>query len=339
MENQLKIFKDEVFPISLREIYSYTFDDFKSKGYLLNNDYEDIILRYYKNVYKNEYIIPFYHCLPTLNSLTKDKKFKFLVVKRGEDSILLVYKVIQILKTRQIRFFDIPISLNCIEENQYELICDLSKKDFVRFCYSFPFTDWFNTTYGDRYPEYDNYCKSRDWYTNVCNKSWQRVRGVYDVLKNNDFRIVISNYMPIEDAKKVRENFNIYLESRGSKVSKSDDKEFYSIVENSKCNDKIVFLSIYYKNEIIGVRVLFIIRELGVAYGLYNIHIRQEIYEDRALEKAIKFGFVQKMDFFVFDRLSFVKRLYVLGYMPSEKRLAKHKANIYNDYCLKYYIE
>lgn len=288
----MNIFKEEIRIFSIREIYSFTFNDFKTKGYPLNNEYQETILKYYKKVYKNEFIIPFYHCLPTFNTLTNDGKFKFLIAQRGDDTILLVYKVIQILKTKQIRFFDIPISLNCIEENQYELIYDLLKIDFVRFCYSSPFTDWFNTAYCDRYPEYDNYCKSRDWYDNVCNKSWQRVRGVYDVLHNDDFKIVVSNFIFLNEAKCIRENFNEYIEQRGGKVSRTDDNEFYNIIKNAKYNDKIVYVALYYKNEIIGLRVLFVIRELGVAYGLYNIHVRHEVYKDKIVEKALKFGFV-----------------------------------------------
>lgn len=337
MGAQMKIFKNEVIPISLEEINMYTFDDFKTKGYLLNSDYEEIIMKFYNKVYINEFTIPFYHCLPTLNSLTNEKKFKFMIVQSGNDSIFVVYKVIQIIKTKQIRFFDIPISLNDIAENQYKLIENLSKKNFVRFCYSSPFISWFNAAYANRCGEYDNYCKNREWFTTNCNKRWQRVRGVRDVLKNDDFRVVLSHVMVIEDARNVRKNFNKYIENRGGKVSKADDDEFYNIVKNARHNDKIVFLSMYYKDEIIGVRILFIIRELGVAYGLYNIHIRQDKYEDRALEKVLKFEFIQNMDFFVFDKIPYIKRLYVLGYTPSEKRLAKHKANIYKD-CLKYYL-
>lgn len=337
MENQLKIFKDEVAPISLREIYSYTFDDFKSKGYLLNSDYEDIILMYYKKVYKNEYIIPFYHCLPTLNSLTKDKKFKFLVVRRGEDSILLVYKVIQILKTRQIRFFDIPISLNGIEENQYELICDLSKKDFVRFCYSFPFTDWFNTAYGDRYPQYDNYYKSRSWYDSKCNCSWMRQKGVSSILKNKDFDVSLSKSVDFNDAKFIRENFNSYIESNNGIVSKNDDNEFYNVIRNENKLNNVYYFTVYYKGGIIMLTVVLVVKELNVAYELYNMK-KRGFYEDDIEKKVLEHNISEKTSFFIFYFLKYIQRLYVLGYMPSEKRLAKHKANIYQN-CLKYYIE
>jgi len=336
MERQLKIFKDEVIPISLKEIYSYSFDDFKSKGYLLNSDYEDIILKYYEKVYKNEYIIPFYHCLPTFNSLTKDKKFKFIIVKRGDDTILLVYKVIQILKTRQIRFFDIPISLNGIEENQYELIFELSKKDFIRFCYSFPFTDWFNTAYCNRYPEYDNYYKSRIWFEKTCNISWQKKKGIYEILNNIDFKVIVSDIINENDSKKIRNSFNDYIKKRGGLVSKNDDREFYNIVKCKK-HKNIKFISIYYKNEIVALRVVFLLTNINVAYSIYNIHIRSG-FIDSVLEKTIKHNFDEKMSFFVFNYFKQIKRLYVLGYMPSEKRLAKHKANIYKD-CIKYYIE
>lgn len=321
---------------TLDELSNADFERFKTAN-TLSDDYCVAIGDFYGKLYNGQHNIPFYHCLPTLNSLVGEKKFRFAVVTIGDDEIFFAYKVIQILKTRQIRVFDIPVSRKGDGANVENVIKSLASKPFVRFCFTANYLPFYASVVNgqaQRLVEYDNYYYINDLCKGITNRE-KKNYGIRLLENNDDFVVSLNEKIKLRDLQSIRNDFNAYLRKRGSSVNKKDDDEFYNICVLT--NNKINIITIRYKGVLVHINVLYVVRELNVAYSLYDISIHDYDMADTKLKKAIEHNMTEKIKYYTSLLLPEVSVVYILGCRPSEHRLLAHKENI-SDGNVEYYI-
>jgi len=305
-------------PISLTDLENAEFDFFKG-GYLLNDSYNETILKYYNAFYNKEENVPFYHCLPAFNTITNDKSFRFFVVDICGALYFIAYKIIQIIKTKQIRVFDLPIAIDGNIDNTRKVFEILNNKPFIKFAMSDYATRLLNVQKNKRLVEYTNYYYTRQ-ATDLIPRKKIKHWGIKTLQENKDFNVVILDKIPQNDTQAIVNDFNKYLVERGSFVSKKDNDEFCAFCRGY---DNIKLLCIYYKSILISVCVLYVFG--NVAYNLYQKDLKHYDTQDPILDKMLRYNMEQKTKFLCFKHLPNVKRIYILGCMPSEKRLIKHK--------------
>ena len=327
------LFGNEYVCWTLDELFNADFEKFKSVN-ILNDDYNVVISEFYGNLYGGQYNIPFYHCLPTINSIVGEKKFKFAVVTIGDDEIFFAYKVIQILTTKQIRVFDLPISRSNNMFNVGMVLTHLKGKDFVKFAFLGNYSNWYDMDKCDRLIEYDNYYYHNTLASNIRNDK-KRKYGINEFNASGDFTVLLTNALPLSELKDIRKDFNDYLIMRGSKINKNDDKDFFAICTSNE--PRVCIMTMCYKNKIIHLTVLYVVKELGVAYTIYDMSRHAYDKSDAILKRAISHNMTEKTRYFTSLLLPNIKVIYVLGCRPSEKRLLKHKEQTC-DGKIEYYI-
>lgn len=321
---------------TLDELSNADFELFKATNTLID-DYNVAIEDFYGKLYNGQHNIPFYHCLPTLNSVVGEKKFKFVAVTIGDDEIFFAYKVIQILKTRQIRVFDTPISRNGNNDNIENVIKSLSCKPFVRFCFTtnhLPFYESVVCGHAQRLVEYDNYYYINDMAKDITNRQKKNF-GIRLLDENENFKVALNEKIKLCDLQGIRNDFSKYLKERGSTVNKKDDEEFYNICVSKSDNIKII--TIRYNGVLIHINVLYVVRKLNIAYSLYDISKHEYDRQDSILKKAIEHNMTEKIKYYTSLLLPMVKFVYILGCRPSEHRLLAHKERI-SDGKVEYFI-
>lgn len=327
------LFENDYVCWSLDELSNAGFEQFKSAN-ILNDDYGNVINGFYGKLYDGQFNIPFYHCLPVFNSIVGEKKFKFAVVNIGDDEIFFAYKVIQILTTKQIRVFDLPISRLSNNENVEKIIGILRKKDFVKFAFIGAHSKPYDISECSRLVEYDNYYYVNDFCKRVTNRE-KKNYGIRLLENNDDFVVSLNEKIMLRDLQGIRNDFNKYLRQRGSSVNKKDDKEFYDIC--CSASDKINVITIRYKGTLVHINVLYAVEELGVAYSLYDISLHDYDTGDRIIKKAIEHNMTEKIKYYTSQFLPKSRVVYILGCRPSEHRLLAHKERI-SDGKVEYYL-
>ena len=327
------LFENDYVCWSLDELSNAGFEQFKSSN-ILNDDYGNVISEFYGKLYDGQFNIPFYHCLPVFNSIVGEKKFKFAVVNIGDDEIFFAYKVIQILATKQVRVFDLPISRLSNNENVEKIIRILRKKDFVKFAFLDVHSKPFDISKCQRLVEYDNYYYHNTLAANIRNDK-KRKYGINEFNASGDFAVSLTNTIPLSELRDIRADFNAYLVSRGSKINKNDDKEFFAICTSNE--PRVCIMAMRYKNMIIHLTVMYVVEELGVAYTIYDISRHTYDKGDAVLKRAISHNMTEKTRYFTSLLLPNINVIYVLGCRPSEKRLLEHKAQTC-DGKIEYYI-
>lgn len=321
--------------VTFDELSRANFDFFK-QGELLSLENESCINKYYKLYYDSQNKIPFYHCLPTLNHATHDRKFRFLIVEIGNDTVFFAYKIIQIMTTKQIRVFDEPISLNRDANNVDIVIHVLKNKSFVRFVFAdFVDNKMLDKNNAQRLVEYDNYYYTRQKVLSMSRAKLKK-RGIIDLIENDMFSIRVSCTISKDDAILIRNDFNKYLRETNKKISKADDNEFFNVA--TCANNKLKCVSVYYKNKIVYCSVFLVLLELKVVYKLYDMQSRYYDDRDSVLKKTLSLNMTEKMKYIAFKVFKDIDVIYILGCMPNEHRLIKHK-EMKCEGKIKYYIQ
>ena len=290
---------------NVMETLDKDFSWFASNPNILNNDYADKVKPFYERAGK-----PFYNLSLDYNTMTKDSKFRFLLIDEGEDKVFAPYKVIQLMKTKQIRFFGFPISEISNKANEQKVFDALKKLPFVKFVFSEKISGASRQTeYDDYFYELDNpkFATSRYRSKNYINK----------LLANPDVQIAFTQAPYNAAFQELRKAWKEGMEARGSKVSPVSDRCFTNII-NSR-NKNLRFISVFYKGKLLSLQV-FLLKE---AYAdLLYIHHLWKGEEKRILSNIVE---IQKYLSWKFLFEQGVERVYLAGCRPTEHRLLKHK--------------
>lgn len=99
-----------------------SFEDFKTIGNKL------IEIKDFPNWFWDYSDIPFnYNMIPDYCKLTNEYRMRFITIEFDDDVVAFCFKVIQIIKTKQIKLFEVPFSLNHNNNNVKIILSHLSK--------------------------------------------------------------------------------------------------------------------------------------------------------------------------------------------------------------------
>lgn len=224
MESTLFTFKPDL--VRFDELRELSFDWFKSNTNTLDDVFKETFAPYY-DIYVKRGIKPFYHLSPTYNTVMGDKQFRFILVRFGSDKVFVPYKVIQILKTKQIRFFNKPVSRDGNTEHENAVFHKLNSLPFVKFA----------LTESERVDGCEPLFEYDDYYFTLDDKTEKYASGKYrsknyinQIFSNKD---VTLEYGYTADAKQLlslREVWKKGMTENGSVVTKSDGKQFIDLI-------------------------------------------------------------------------------------------------------------
>ena len=307
--------------VSLSELQHFGFESFKKRAFYLTCENMDTISTFYDLCYFGNDKVPFYHCLPLLNTATNNHEYRYMLIDIEDDVVFIAYKVIQIMTTKQIRVFDIPVSKKGNLTNSKMVIETLKSKHFVKFAVQKCFLEFYEGLDYNPIEGYNNYFYSNSILASLPKR---KLRGwrIKNLLDDKDFSFCLCDSIDYESIVELRNDFNDYLVERGSKPSAKDDKEFYGLSLLKDKNKKL--MPIYYKGNLISLTVFVVFND--VVYNIYQMERKHYNCQDETLDKMLKYNMEEKTKYIAFKLFGRqVERIYILGAMPNEKRLIAHK--------------
>lgn len=292
-------------------------------------------LKEYYDKYTKKNGKPFYNLSLSYNSIMNDKRFRFLLIDVNDSRVFIPYKVIQILKTKQIRFFGFPISNNSNKESETLVYDELRKLEFCRFVLS---NDSHIVRGYKRLVEYDDYYYAlKDKRVLYQSSKYRSKNYINKIMRNNDVCITFGVNPNETVFLELRDKWKIGMASNGSFVSSTNDKHFASMLTSRHID--LRFLCIYYKGELLSLQVFLCNSKFQYADCLY-IHHLWKAQGDNDVKKRILGNIVEIQKFLSFEYLykkSGIDRIYLAGCRPSEHRLLAHKERISDDK-IEYFI-
>lgn len=308
------------------------FYDFKNQK-KIKEENEQEIYSYYKNRYSCDNP-PFYHCVPIYNTIINNNQFMYIVVEFDNDSVYFQYKMIQILKTKQIRIIDTPISINGITDNETIVIKKLKQIGFVKFVYKENFINK-NISNDGECSEYNDYYYN--FYNNKYNGHYKQKHYINKMKNNKDFKISIIVSVDKKYISPLRDTWVKGMCENGQKVQSKNTKDFYLITQQE--DNRVVNIIISYKNQPISIQTLLIDNIIKFQDCLYINHMGRINSEDHELNMVLK-NMQDIQNYIACEYLCSIgiKKMYIAGCRPNEKRLLKHKEKI-SDGVIRYYID
>ena len=313
-----------------------TFNNFNEKGIILNLDYKDYLVKFYKNYYSCENPI-LWMIDPCYNYLTEENKVKFLIVSINNDEVLLSYRRTAIFKTKFIKLIDIPLSLNNNDSNVKTIISHLLKLDFVRIMTKEKYLPYYEGLKNELAIEYSDFYFDLNHYKELFNNTKWRKKNVINRFENNNlFKIVISNNCDIENAIKLDKMWSNSLNTK-YKTRVLLDKNFINCI--NKINNNVYYTLLYYKDILIALGCFEIIDNYALLFYVKHIGRNKNEIMDSYLHSSIQNltnTLIYFMGKFLLNRG--VIRLYEAGVMKeqSNQKLLEHKIKTTDGY-VKYY--
>lgn len=304
------------------------FIEFKNQSKLKIENIDEINL-FFNSEYNNKFK-PFYHLNPLYNTILNNNQFQYIVVDFEDDKIMICYKIIQIMKLKQIRIIGLPISLNKNKE-KINIVCEhLLSLDFVRIV-----TMNENIFEGSKLLEYNDYYYN--YLDHNFNGKFRSKHGINKMLNNKDFKIIAKNNVSIDFIKELRDAWVIGMKENGSDVSNQSTKDFYKIVQYE--DEDILNIILTYKSNPISIQTFLINKTLKYADCLYINHLGREVLNDIDLTLILK-NICDIQNYIAYKELQKydISNVYIAGCRPTEKRLLKHKERI-SDGKIEYYIK
>ena len=334
------LFSKEVVRIDDEKLSTLCFDDFKTMANILNDDYSEYLADYY-NQYELDGVKPFYNTSLSYNSITHEKKFRFIIVLLNDDEVFVPYKVIQIVKTKQIRFFGFPVSKSRSIVNVKRVFYELSKMDFTRFV--FAYVD-INKTKSVIPNNAERIVEYYDFYYSICGitkykTSKYRSKNYINKLFNDDnISISCSSQPNVNSFCELREKWKNGMVERGHIVPSTSDDCFKKIIKSQ--NSDLRFICIYYKKSLISLQVFLCNEKFGYADCLYILHLWDNesiVPLMRILNNIVEIQKYLSWLFLYENNSGTIKRIYIAGCRPTEKRLLAHKEKM-SDGVIEYFI-
>lgn len=159
-----------------------TYEWYKDGNSLLHED-ENAVWEYLRTVSGPE--TPLHEeQLPTWSKARDSNRNRCFAVSIEDDSVLVTYKVVNLMKSRFVHVVNIPISLNGTRKNVESMIAELRKDRFVRFLHYGCFRDYYGKS--ERAETYDNYYIDLDEFRSEAmgNHGWMKRHHVLAFEKN-----------------------------------------------------------------------------------------------------------------------------------------------------------
>ena len=255
---------------------NYKFIDFKSGGCICNLDNYNCIMEFYKLYYTEEFP-PFYHILPEFNSVVNSSNFRFIIIDVSGVKVLIVYKIISIMRVKQIRVIGSPIAANRDLGLENKVIFCLLSKPFVKLVTAdFNICKEFSNFHYERLDMYDDYFIDIE---NIHFNSKERSkRGINTILNNPDFSIRCLKSSQLTESLKfklqgLRDRWEIGMRKNGHNVSRRNTSEFIKFI-NSDLG--VLNIILFYKDTPISLQIILIDDVLKSQNVIYINHISRD---------------------------------------------------------------
>lgn len=300
------------------------FESWKEHGNLLNLENEQTINSFYELEY-NATNPPYYHCLPIYNSSTSNSQYKFLLVNKDNDQLFIAFKVISFINVKLIKVVDTPISKARNIQNVKEIIGILEQKSFIKFVYKEKYAEFFSkvgTLSKQNCDYFYNYEQQMPKYTNK-----YFTKNHFHRFESQDFNTTFEFSTDLNELFKLRKQWEQTKTEQGVEVAPKL-KRFKSIMKVLDTYQGALFLSIYYKGELI-LNYCFVHYSDCCFINLYRTSISRT--SNNTDESWIKNTFSRLDKYAVYRALKFFKEKYNInyfyfgGFCPSHKSLAVHK--------------
>lgn len=325
---------------TLKELESADFGFFVSNTNYVDERFGKLIRTYTDG--ENEK--PFYHLDPFYNTAIKNKEYRFLLVTTdGGDVLYYPYKVVRIVTTRQIRFFDVPLSnsgegyTEKYDERRRNVIETLSRHDFVRFVYKDDYSRYFDGLDGRKAKHIANcdeffYSISSDA---ACfeNNRWRKKHFVNRIIANPDVEYFVTGRVDVKETMALRRLWMHGMTVKGDNVRVSTERAFESFLRNTH-NGNVNVVSLYYRHTLIAQEIFLVDAAHRRCESLYCTHIFDSCGDDELKHIVNRMVAIQKFLSWVFLR-SFTDTVYI-GTGASDK-LYGHKLRT-TDGFIKYNI-
>jgi len=327
--------------IDLQELRNKDFNYYSNNRNYLFCENEHILRPYYESlcsIYKIHE-----HLNIVKNSATRNKSFRYLFFTYNDRVWLVLYKVITILKTRQIRFYNIPVPKTFFykwEEDAIQIISELKKSFFIKFVFSEHFYNLFN----DISPKHEIkrleildeffYDISND-NKNFNSKKFLSKREILKMERSHDVKITCSTKCNINETFELYEKWSMGMEKKKDNVRKSSRLKFVNFVNetNKLYTESIFVISVIYKNS--AIMQIFLVENGNDSLDCaFYIHIWESLGDVFLNRLTHNFNDIEKYLTWKFFRNESKKIFYGVA---ENKKLRKHKEMICDGF-IKYYI-
>jgi hypothetical protein len=323
-----------------------TFDWWKNGNSLLH---DDATVWNYLNVL-SDFKTPLHEDqIPLWSQARNSKRNRCFVLLVGDDSVLVTYKVINMMKSKFIHVLNIPISLHGIKENAVSVITELRKDKFVRFLHYECFREYYEKS--ERAETQDNYYIDLDEFIKcrMGNTKWRKKNGVSRFEKRQDLFKCISFDGCIDDAVidgalKARESWRLLkMESKvtnssnltvGGNAKKDTMQNAFKFMLKSNGANSIALVC---NGKVFAINVAMILN--GYAIGFFLVHSGR--LKDDNVDRNVAFHNSDSIvTYFRCKALSdnLIKRYYILG-SGGEPGLSAYKMRKCNGHVLRCYID
>ena len=228
---------------------------------------------------------------PIFNSGANVKEYKFLLVRDTTGMLWFwAYKTIQIIKTKQIRFFDIPYSEKDGVDNDsmYAIIQKMTNLPFTRFVFQECFSDVFaihTSKVPKRLNDLDDYFFRLDYLNVKFTNRYLCKRYINQCFSNDQITTIYSNKVRLKDICSLLDEWRSGMKERGHAVVSKSEKEFVRFISRSVKD--AIYITLYYQKVPISLQVFTKDKELNIVECIYVMHV-WESNGDKFLSNVIR---------------------------------------------------
>lgn len=306
------------------------FVEFKNQKKLKLENIDEINLFY--NKYYNATFPVFYHCVPLYNTSINNNQFQYMTIEFDDyDIVLISYKIIQIMNNKQIRIFDVPISLNNNDNNINIVVDKLNLLSFVRFVFKESVSLFDKKS--EILPYRDYYYDLQEFNIKFQNNKWLRQKRINTLVNHEDFKIIINNKANIDDACELKKMW----QSKMVDITDKNMSKFKKML--SFLHDDIVHVQIYYKDKLISLETIYLYNDM--AFDVSFIHIgrhKEDYIENETLHAVL--NKIEDCSLYLIGTYLLnhnINHLFIAEANPKNLPLLHHKEKRTNGNCHKYY--
>lgn len=233
---------------------------------------------------------PFYHLYPSYNTAIGDNEYRFLLLTVNGRTWTYRYKIVQILKTRQIRFFGLPTTDGRQIASDVRTIIDaLSPKTFVRFVFNERQRTVFDGIFGntaERLVNHDEFFYSiASGEKKFSSNRWRKKHYVNLFENEEKFTSELSRSVNLNETNVLRGVWSRGMAAKGDAVRPSTERSFQRFIRNAD-PDTLRVISLRCDGRLVAQEFFLIDRERRICQSLYCIHVFEH-GDDLALKHVV----------------------------------------------------
>lgn len=332
---QESLFADEtgVVPFDEFRMNCSSLEWYKRRGIVTGIASEEIFKPYYGREYSFD--CPPLYLMDAVNAEIEGKSsMRHMLVSVDGSTVLIVFRIVQLMRTKRIHLFDIPLSDSA---NASNAVLDAMKgSGIVTFIFKKKYVPLFGKcerkeSYNDYY--FDLEKDNREMFENP---EWQKDTGIRKFIRGeNGYRIVNVQGMRKYDSAVV-ECRRRWWNAKGERTRDNEMKFLMNSLQISP--EKVWNIALMHDDTALAVKTLIVHDQYAVMPLLFHVsrsyvELRENGIDNivlRHLDKCMRYASGKLL----MERG--IKREYILGFAPANKSLKRHK-ELHSDGVIEYY--